>query len=144
MENVAENEKIDISEYEMAEEYAGDKLYFDLMNIFMVYYQQLFNRPSAENMFHGINLKDDSSTNMSLEIFYEAVHFYNTSEEKYVKLYEEDEFAILDSDKNDDTSLYIVKINDKCKYTYSLITALLFVSDNDWTTCKWSIFKAKN
>jgi hypothetical protein len=135
--------------YDNDEDYQKDVLILNLINVYQVYHRQLFNKPHNETLFHGIDLQNDTSTNINLEMFYEAVCFHEKASEKYKKLYDDDEYAYVSFENddetkqnNDDINLYIVKVKNTCKYTYSLISALLFVAEHDWPSCKWSIYKA--
>jgi hypothetical protein len=149
-----DNVEIDLSQYEVSEEDNQFGQYIDLLNIFNIYYKTIFKKTTTASLFEGIDLDDETSTNRALEMFYESMHQYKTSQDdRYVELYDPDEYKEKYMSKNktlpEDYPLYSVTVNDTSvdkheKITHNLITALVFISNHDWINCEWSINQLNN
>jgi hypothetical protein len=119
----------------------------DLMNIHQTYFRTLFKKNNNENMFEEINYEDKTSTNRSLELFYEYFYEYKTNLEKgeeYVSVYTED---TIEQDKFE--VLYGVLIDGDVKYLSPCIYSLyLLLADNKiikWRENKlWKIIQIKS
>jgi hypothetical protein len=135
-------EDFDINDYELSTEDQEFKQYYDLINIFTVYYKSLYQRDVSSNLFEGIDNEDDTSTNRALEMFYDETKKYKDFEEKFRKIYDAEEYkSTFKDDKHmlNDLQLFSVIINDKKRYTFSLMAAIVFISEHDWLNDEWSI-----
>lgn len=113
----------------------------DILNIFQIYYRNLYNKDTNESLFHGIDSENISSTNRSLELLAEFVHEYKINsevDEKMIVMYGEgEEFPNYDN-------LYSLLIDSKIKKTSpSIYTLFLHVASLDWQNIDWKIMKLK-
>lgn len=132
-----DNKTIEESEY-----------YFKLINIFMKFYNNKYNK--NENLFSNIEDKY-KDTNSSLELFFEAIMEFKDLKEKL----NIDEIDLLDKYYNSDSKeiinlmnsyeqVYCLEINEDNKkiVTISLIICLNYILINKIE--KWNIFMLKN
>lgn len=146
-----ENEKINLEDYELSSEDCEFGTYFDLINIFNVYYKTKYNKNHSANLFDGIDVQDDTSTNRALEIFFNEITNYKNAEKAkkydFITLYDETEYSKMKESFPEDTSVYNVIVTDSesekihKKVTHNLITAMLFIAEFDWINCEWSIMQ---
>jgi len=159
--NVKDN-IINIDDYECADEEKEMIQYTDLLNIFTIYYKDLFKKNEDATLLDEIDLDDISSTNRGLELFYQAVHSYkNAIDPRHIRLYSvkeyKEEFMMENQQITNDIPLYLVNIKESTnfcninenninsfmgtshKITHNLVSALMYVSDFDWINCGWSI-----
>jgi hypothetical protein len=122
--------------------------YFKLINTFMKYYNDKYNK--NENLFSNIENKD-KDTNSSLELFFEAIMEFKDLKERLNideidlldKYYDSDSKEIVNL-MNTYDQVYCLEINDDCKkiITISLIICLNYVLINKIE--KWNIFMLKS
>jgi len=112
----------------------------DILNIFMVYYKNLFQKDTDATMFHDIDYSKSNSTNRAMELFYDHVCKYKQHEDDEIKA-----SIYLDKpDINDWTELYILTIDGEDeKYCQFLVPLLSYLASKDWVTNKWSIIPLK-
>lgn len=126
--------------------------YLNLLNIFLKYYNDKYNK--CDNFFSGIidRTKDTSS---QMELFFEVIIEYKqlkeilneNSDDKIMKLYFDDNKKeqlniFLD---NYNGQIYKLEINDTMIYSPSLLICLNFILDNfDYLNINWTIFNLRN
>ena len=118
----------------------------DIMNIFQTYYKILFKKDKNVNMFDCINIEDETSTNRSLELFYEHIFKYKDYENKnkieFIELYNEDDEDVM---KLNSDELYALLIeNNISKLSPSLFSIISYLANNyNWRTTIWKIINLK-
>jgi hypothetical protein len=133
----------------------GDKIedyYLNLLNIFLKYYNDKYNK--HDNFFSGINDKT-KDTSSQMELFFEIIVEYKqlkkilnkNSDSEIIKFYfdnsEKEEFNnFLD---NYDGQIYKLEIKDSIIYSPSLLICLNFILDNfNYLETEWIIFNLRN
>lgn len=114
--------------------------YVKLMNIFTVYFRELFNKDPSLNIFQGVDYNKLDSTNRQMELFYEYLITYkeNQHNDDLVSIY-----SIEDIDINKCKELYILKFKEEeygCQFIIPLIS---YLSEQDWQNSEWSILPVK-
>jgi hypothetical protein len=124
--------------------------YFQLLNLYMKYYNEKFNK--NENLFSNIK-NIDTDTNSPLELFFEAIIEFKHLKDKLNldeidlldKYYQENDNEIINL-MNSDNQVYCLEIenNDKTNkiITYSLIICLNYILVNKLNN--WKIFMLKS
>ena len=124
--------------------------YFQLLNLYMKYYNEKFNK--NENLFSNIK-NIDTDTNSPLELFFEAIIEFKHLKDKLNldeidlldKYYQENDNEIINL-MNSDNQVYCLEIenNDKINkiITYSLIICLNYILVNKLNN--WKIFMLKS
>ena len=122
--------------------------YFKLINIFMKFYNNKYNK--NENLFSNITDKD-KDTNSALELFFEAIMEFKDLKEKLDieqidlldKYYDSDSKEIINL-MNSYEQVYCLEINEDNKkiITISLIICLNYILVNKIE--KWNIFMLKS
>jgi hypothetical protein len=124
--------------------------YFQLLNLYMKYYNEKFNK--NENLFSNIK-NIDTDTNSPLELFFEAIIEFKHLKDKLnldeidllEKYYKENDNEIINL-MNSDNQVYCLEIenNDKINkiITYSLIICLNYILVNKLNN--WKIFMLKS
>lgn len=116
--------------------------YFNILNIFQSYYKNLYSKFDDSNMFENINFEDETSTNRSMELFYEYMHEYRTNKQKndnLIKLYDE---TNLKTEQFDD--IYCLLIDNKInKFSPSFFPLLMYIEEMDWQNLDWKVTKLK-
>jgi hypothetical protein len=93
----------------------------DLINEYAEYYKQLKKLPEDFNILDGIDFDDDTSTNVSLEEFYDAKYNFEHNGENYIKIYDNDVEI-----KGKYIEYYIIKKNNNIfKVSLSLFSLLI-------------------
>lgn len=112
-----------------------------LVNVYAIYYKNLYGKA----LFDGIDTSDISSTNMSLENFYDEIERHKTAKnDKYTDIYTTKDFKkkfLKDGYLPTDTNTYLMIVDNKRYVTHSLISALSFISKIDYCNSNWSINK---
>ena len=124
----------------------NDKIYdengIDLLNIFLCYYRQLFQK-NCVNMFTGIDYDKGGSTNRCMELLYEHVQKYKEAE-KSNNIEKIELFNVEDLDIDKCEELYQLNIDNKPKkISQLLLPIMLYLTTIDWTTINWSIVPIK-
>jgi len=140
--NSIKNEEKDLKE----NNYEDPDYYFKLINIFMKYYNNKYNK--NENLFSNIEDKH-KDTNSALELFFEAIMEFKDLKEKLNideidlldKYYDSDSKEIINL-MNSYAQVYCLEINDNKIITISLIICLNYVLVNKIE--KWNIFMLKS
>lgn len=135
-----DNATIDIGEYIISEEDKECEIYTSVMNIFLMYYKNLYKKDNGYTLFDDIDFDSKTSTNGALELFYCEIHNYKTCEEKHKILYKLEEYKNAFPEQNNMT-LYEITINNNIRITHSLIAGILYISEFDWMAGKWAINK---
>jgi len=124
--------------------------YFQLLNLYMKYYNEKFNK--NENLFSNIK-NIDTDTNSALELFFEAIIEFKHIKDKLNldeidlldKYYKENDIEITNL-MNTDDQVYCLEIENNNKsnkiITCSLIICLNYVLVNKLNN--WKIFMLKN
>ena len=138
------NEKQDLKENNIED----SEYYFQLINIFMKYYNNKYNK--NENLFSNIDDKH-KDTNCSLELFFEAIMEFKDLKEKLNideidlldKYYDSDSKEIVNL-MNSYDQVYCLEINNDNQkiITISLIICLNYILVNNIE--KWNIFMLKS
>ena len=115
--------------------------YTKLMNIFTIYFRNLFNKDPTLNIFQGVNYDKLDSTNRQMELFYEHLTKYKEQEhiDDLVSIY-----PVEDIDISKCKELYILKVKDTeyaCQFIIPLISLL---SDQQWEIIDWLILPIKH
>ena len=101
-----------------------------LLNTFMLYYKKINPNDKIKSMFDNILREDD--TNKPMEMFYEAITDYKSSEYKDALDYSEN----LNINKDD---FYVLKENNiPVKVSDNILSLLIEVINNDYS--KWFIY----
>ena len=102
------SDEFDPSEYITAAEEQLVGKYVTLLNIFTVYFRNLFNKDPTLNIFQGVNYNKLDSTNRQMELFYEHLMKYKESEhdDDVVSIY-----SVQDMDINKCKELYLSLIH---------------------------------
>ena len=136
------NEKQDLKENNIED----PEYYFKLINIFMKYYNNKYNK--NENLFSNIEDKH-KDTNSALELFFEAIMEFKDLKEKLdididlLDKYYDSESKEIVNIMNSYDQVYCLEINDNKKIiTISLIICLNYVLVNKIE--KWNIFLLKS
>ena len=151
-EDIAEKEKfiekekfvkksdVDLNDFEFAPEEKEHARRINIMNIFTIYYKQLFNKEKESHMFEEINYEKENSTNRCMELLFEEIVKYNKCEDQNItKLYNEEE---LDIEKCPE--LYALLIDNKVeKVCQLLIPLIVYLAGMEWTNIDWSIHPIK-
>jgi len=146
------SDKFNPDDYSPAEEENAFGNYINLMNIFTVYFRNLFKKNPTLNMFEGVNHNKLDSTSRQMELFYEHLNKYREMEhtcantKTNTKTKNDDAISIYpieDININECEELYILKFDNKefgCQYLIPLISLL---SQQDWTNIKWTLLPVK-
>ncbi len=141
----------------------GTSFYFNLMNVFMQYYNDKFEK--HENFFSGIkDFKKDTSS--AMELFFEAILEFNQLKDKINKDIEDEEmkdnqeslnnlalkFYFNNTDKEKVSNLfeiwegqiYCLEISEYKIISPSLIVCLNYILSNNLFEKKWNIFTLKD
>jgi len=147
---IIKNENMEIDKQEINKE--DPEYYFKLINIFMKYYNNKYNK--NENLFSNIEDKH-KDTNSALELFFEAIMEFKDLKEKLdINDHGVDQIDLLDKYYDSESKeivniinsydqVYCLEINDNKKIiTISLIICLNYVLVNKIE--KWNIFMLKS
>lgn len=141
-EHIDQND-IDINEYVLDPEEEQMQPYMDMLNIFTIYYRQLFAKKHNTTLLDEIDGTNPTSTNRQLELFYGGIHKYkNRKSDDDIELYTLSDYRKKYKKIPDDIpAIYLVKINESKRITHNIISAVMFISKHDWMadTCEWSI-----
>lgn len=132
---------IDIDDYVPAEK-EDNFVEFELFNVFMCYYKQLYQEDPNYTMLHNIDYDKENSTNKCMESMYEEMNKFNISiETDKDVVYNTDTESI---DINECKELYVLNIGTEPKYVCKyLIPLLKYTSTMDWINSEWSVMKLK-
>jgi hypothetical protein len=132
-------------DYEVVEEEKMFGNQIDTINIFMVYFKNLFQKNPSLSIFDDISEKDLSNTNRQMELLYEHMFKYksNCDNEENVTIYPIQEFNLDECEE-----LYSLKINIPtynnleygCQYIIPLISLL---SLEKWRNVEWTLTPIK-
>lgn len=126
----------------------SDKI-VNIFNVHQIYYKTLYNKKDKETIFDEINYDDETSTNKSLELFYEFLLEYKENSKKgeeYITVYTEE---VIEQDKYE--TLYGISLNGDIKYiSPSIYSLYILLAENiiiKWDTedkNKWKILEIKS
>ena len=138
--NHFEHDDFNPDDYILADEEEHLGKYVKLMNIFTVYFRELFKKDPSLNIFQGVDYNKLDSTNRQMELFYEYLMKYkeNQHDDDLISIY-----PVEDLDINKCRELYILKFNDQeygCQFIIPLIS---YLSEQEWQTSQWSILPIK-
>lgn len=136
-----DNATIDIGEYIISEEDKKCEIYTSVMNIFLMYYKNLYKKDNRYTLLDDIDCDNETSTNEALELFYCEIQNYKTCEEKHKILYKLEEYKNAFHDKQHNMPRYEITINNNTRITHNLIAGILYISEFDWMAGKWAINK---
>jgi hypothetical protein len=115
----------------------------DFLNIFLIYYKQLFNTKMDVNMFDQIDYTKQNSTNRCMELLCEH-------QQKHEECKNNDRKAIYELSLwpyaiDDCEELYQLNITGYpslvCEY---LVPLIMYLTTQEWTIVEWSIVSLKN
>ncbi len=112
----------------------------DIINIYMVYYKNLFQKEVDLTMFDGIDYSKSNSTSRPMELFYDHVCRYKEKEhdELNASIYVDKE------DTKEWPSLYILTLEgEEDKFCQLLVPLLSYLATKDWANSKWAIIPMK-
>jgi len=142
---IIKNQNMETDKEEINKE--DPEYYFKLINIFMNYYNNKYNK--NENLFSNIEDKH-KDTNSALELFFEAIMEFKDLKEKLnideidlLDKYYDSESKEIVNIMNSYDQVYCLEINDNKKIiTISLIICLNYILVNKIE--KWNIFMLKS
>lgn len=134
---------INIEEYALADEEIEFGKYVNMINIFTCYFKKLFERKESDNLFAGINIEVEDSTNKSLEFLYDEIIKFNSSmEDDKDILYDPDDDLL---DINNCKELYILCVDHSPLYACKFLLPLLqYLGGENWLEMEWNIMPLKN
>jgi hypothetical protein len=142
--NNEDYEPFDENDYELPQIYEPTSKYIDCVNIFQVYYKTLFNKEENNSMLNGVDPKNKTSTNRSMELFYEALSKYNTAEQSgninFSTIYDPKQI-----DLNSFDEIYALKLDGAItKLSPSLFGIITYIAHYvDWINDGWAIVSLK-
>tara|TARA_Y100000780_G_C13676151_1_gene414280 strand:- start:1712 stop:2077 length:366 start_codon:yes stop_codon:yes gene_type:complete len=112
----------------------------ELINLFLEYYNK--NNNDKGSFIDNINLKDITSTNYKMELFYEYMNEYKilSKNQKDIDIYDENSY--IDNDEKDD--IYCLIVGKKLNYFSKSFISLLYIMLNYKKKSKeveWNIIK---
>lgn len=117
----------------------------DIINIFLIYYKQLFNKSNSSTMFDDIDNNKDVSTNRCMEMLYEHIYKFKQAEEedKTILIEHDDRSPQVDIEKFEE--LYLLKIGKKQFLCELLLPIIIYIAEtDDWTHTNWAIIPIKS
>jgi len=99
----------------------------DVLNEYLIYYKNIFQKTSQSTLFDGIDANNSTSTNFQLEDFYGAKYKFESYEKtnpKLTQIYSVDEYKNSDININD-YELFGIKYNDDLLYVSPSLFAIL-------------------
>jgi hypothetical protein len=121
---------------------AEQTILVNMSNIYLSYFKNLYNKKQSYKLFDELNDNDDESTNRCMELFYEDMLKFESSDDP-----EKNDLFPSDSDEidiNECDDLYALYIDNKhvysCKFIMPIIKQLAM---NDWDTKNWTIVPLK-
>jgi hypothetical protein len=115
-----------------------------IINIAHLYYLTVFQKES-EHMFANIDYSDETSTNRSLELLYEAKYTYDQNLKKsqdYIDIYYPDDDTF---DEKMYDEIFGITLEDKITYiSPTLYSLFVFLSEQDYTKLNWKIIQVKS
>lgn len=118
----------------------------DLVNLF-IFKQNQINNSIGKTMFHNVDIKDPSSTNDHMEMFYEYMNEYKTlcdMHETYIDIYDTKTYQKPDIDSDIDIHTYALIEAETNKILYlsmSYISLLYCALDNLKNNNNWNIIR---
>jgi len=140
--DIIEDDKINIDDYELADEEVEYSTDMNLLNIYTCYFKQRFFQNQKATMFENIDYEKKDSTNKCLEMLYaEMFKFSNSNEDDKDILYDPDS----DININDCKELYSLYVNNEPKYMCKyLLPILKKLSVMNWLDLQWTIIPLKS
>lgn len=109
----------------------------ELINLFLEYYNNAYE--TYGSLFENINLKDKTSTNHKMEMFYQYMHEHSTLDD--IDVYDKDTFKTNNSNDNDIFCLVVEKKLNYFSYSFiSLLYTILKYKKKD-NSVEWYIVK---
>ena len=126
----------------MEDSYDDEKMneYVDILNIFLIYFKNLFKKQPNLHMFSEIDYNKANSTNRHMELYYTEMLKYkeNINDEERTSIY-----SLEDIDINKCRELYVLNYDDKeygCQFLFPLLSLL---AQLNWRDINWSIIPVK-
>lgn len=124
----------------------------DIINIFLIYYKQLFNKSNSSTMFDDIDNNKDVSTNRCMEMLYEHIYKFNQAEADSGAIKKEDKTMLIEHDDRSTPvdiekfeELYLLKINKKQFMCELLLPIIIYIAEtDDWIHTNWAIIPIKS
>lgn len=119
-----------------------DSIFVNMSNIYLVYFKKLFNKKESYKLFEDIKDEDDENTNRCMELLYEDMLKFNSSDvqDKDLLYYPDDEDLNIDLCEE----LYTLQIDNKpvfsCKFLLPLVR---YLAEKEWTSINWLIVPIK-
>lgn len=115
--------------------------YVNILNIFQLYYKNLYKTDPSESLFSGIDYDSMSSTNRALELLYQYTLEFKQNKIKGDKY--TDVCQNIDIEDYDDVYMLVTNCNTKL-YSSSLLSLVTYLSENDeWKKGTWVLTKIK-
>lgn len=115
--------------------------YVSLLNIFQIYYRNMYKIESAESLLDGVEIESMSSTNRAMELLYQYILEYKQNKIKDNEL--TNLFQNIDINNYDE--VYTLIIDGKSVlYSPSFLSLMSYLVGNvDWKMVDWKITKIK-
>lgn len=141
MNNFIASDDFNPADYELAEEEKEMSNFLGMLQVFNVYFKELFKRNPKNSIFEGVDYDRLDSTNRVQELFYE--HLWRYKQVHLVDIEAITIYPITEFNINDCKELYSLKIGDEeygCQY---LIPLLSFLTQHNWMEIEWSLLPIK-
>lgn len=141
-----DEDEFNMDDYEQVEDESLTNTYIDCLNIGQLYFKSLFQK-NKESMLEGTTVKDEYSTNRSMEFMYEIMYKYNTNianNSKLCDIYEPDQIQkYLKAEEHEE--LFGLSLNNKLvKVSPSLFAIITYISHKvNWKHETWFIIPLK-
>ena len=137
-------EPINPDDFEIPEENRLGEMYFDILNIYNIYFRHLYHQSPDSGLCDGIDPTDPTATNRALEKLYEEIHKYKTATDKrYTDLFDPEAYraTYLSAGEHlpEDHPLYLIEVDGEQKVCHNLITGLCHIASTEWHQNEWSI-----
>ena len=147
MDKIPENDEITFDKDNISTEDIWAEKMLEIINIFHIYFKILFKKERNVNMFDGINLEDESSTNRSMELLYEHIYKYKeytkSNKLEFTELYNEDDEDVMNLNSDDLYALLIENNIEKLSPSLFAITSYLANLEQYWREINWKIINLK-
>ena len=114
----------------------------EFLNIFRIYYKQLYSKDKSEDIFEDIDYENPESTNKWMELLFEEKLKHEIYEKKDPSKIEIMDVKEIDMETVDE--LYVLIIEDEyIKMCQSIFPLISYMIGEEWGTINWSINSLK-
>ena len=109
----------------------------EMLNVFLLYFKQLFNKEKNYHMFTEINYDEENSTTRPMELLYDHLYKYklNHHNEEITAIYKPEHIDI-----DNCIELYVLNLNGEQKYACQFLIPLIkLLTKKQWLIIDWSI-----